>query len=326
MSTPRVTVGMPVYNGERFVAEAITSVLAQTFMDFELIICDNASTDSTGEICRRYAAQDERIRYYRSDRNRGAAANFNRTFALARSEYFKWAAHDDLLAPDYLEKCVASLDADPEAVLCQPLVNEVDEKGETREIFDSRLLGTTSSRPADRFAPLVLERDICKEIFGLIRKDALSRTSLHADYAGQDRALLAELSLLGRFIKLPEPLFIHRDHPDRSIWTTIARDDRILTPYHPDRIMEWYNPDKVGERVWHRWRLYRDYFRMVRRHVADRMERARCYGHLVRYLCVSTNLRDLVVEAASAVDRRPFLAARAMKRRLLRQQRSLSER
>src|SRR5688572_10868700 len=98
---PRVSIGLPVYNGENYLAEAIDSILAQTFEDFELIISDNASTDRTQEICEAYAAKDGRIRYYRSEVNKGSAWNFNRVFELARGEYFKWAAHDDYIAPEY---------------------------------------------------------------------------------------------------------------------------------------------------------------------------------------------------------------------------------
>ena len=95
---PRVSIGLPVYNGENYMAAAIDSLLAQTFTDFELIISDNASTDATEQICRDYAHRDGRIRYYREEVNRGAAWNFTHTFELARGEYFKWHAHDDLCA------------------------------------------------------------------------------------------------------------------------------------------------------------------------------------------------------------------------------------
>ena len=101
---PRVSLGMPVYNAQRFLREVLDSILAQTFTDFELIISDNGSTDATESICREYAARDPRVLYYPNDRvNHGPAWNYNRTEALARGEYFKWAAADDLLAPTLLE-------------------------------------------------------------------------------------------------------------------------------------------------------------------------------------------------------------------------------
>jgi glycosyltransferase involved in cell wall biosynthesis len=115
---PRVSIGLPVYNGERFLKDALDSILSQTYRDFELIISDNASSDHTEEICRRYAARDERVRYYRYDNNVGAARNFNRVFQLSRGEYFKWAAHDDICSPGFLQRCVKILDSDTAVVVC----------------------------------------------------------------------------------------------------------------------------------------------------------------------------------------------------------------
>ena len=99
---PRVSIGMPVYNGEKYLEEAIQSILAQTYSDFELVISDNASTDKTQEICLEYAARDSRVRYHRNEKNLGAAPNYNRTFELSTGQYFKWADYDDLLAEEFL--------------------------------------------------------------------------------------------------------------------------------------------------------------------------------------------------------------------------------
>ncbi len=113
----RLSIGLPVYNGERFLSAAIDSLLRQTFEDFELIISDNASTDATGAICRGYADQDRRIRYLPTKENIGSAPNFNRVIELASAPYFSWAAHDDVRAPQYLERCVEVLDRDPSVIL-----------------------------------------------------------------------------------------------------------------------------------------------------------------------------------------------------------------
>jgi glycosyltransferase involved in cell wall biosynthesis len=114
---PRVSLAMPVYNGENYVAEALDSILAQDFADFELIITDNASTDSTEAICRDYARRDPRIRYHRHPRNLGAAPNYNSGYELATGEYLKWCAHDDRISANYLSECVRLLDADPQVAL-----------------------------------------------------------------------------------------------------------------------------------------------------------------------------------------------------------------
>ena len=117
MTTPRVTIGLPVFNGERFLRESVESVLGQDFGDLELLVADNASTDATLDIVHEFAAADRRVRVLRSDRNRGAAWNYNRLVGEARGELFRWHAHDDVLLPSAVQRCVTALDADPGAVL-----------------------------------------------------------------------------------------------------------------------------------------------------------------------------------------------------------------
>src|SRR6185295_3356602 len=94
---------LPVFNGGRYLRQALERLLQQEFKDFELIICDNASTDETQELCEEFARLDNRVRYFRNVTNIGLAANHNRTFELSRGRYFKWAAHDD----DFPEKMLA---------------------------------------------------------------------------------------------------------------------------------------------------------------------------------------------------------------------------
>ena len=117
MTTPAVSIGLPVYNGEAFLARALDSLLAQTFADFEIVVSDNASTDATAEICAAYAERDPRIRYHRHARNGGAAANYNFTVEMARGAYFKWMAHDDLVAPGFLQTCMDAFARAPESVV-----------------------------------------------------------------------------------------------------------------------------------------------------------------------------------------------------------------
>ena len=95
MRKPSLSIGLPVYNGERFLAKAIASLLIQEFEDFELIISDNGSNDKTEAICRDAAARDSRVRYLRSNENRGATWNFRRVLEAASGEFFKYAAYDD---------------------------------------------------------------------------------------------------------------------------------------------------------------------------------------------------------------------------------------
>ena len=105
-----VSIGLPVFNGERFLRASLDSIVTQTYGATEIIIADNASTDSSVAICEEYAARDPRIRLLRGEVNRGAAWNHNRVLQEAQGEYFKWGAADDVMAPRFLECCVAALE------------------------------------------------------------------------------------------------------------------------------------------------------------------------------------------------------------------------
>lgn len=235
MHTPRVTIGLPVFNGESFLEAAIESLLRQTFSDFELIISDNASTDGTEAMCRRAAARDVRVRYVRNDRNAGASANFNGLVEVARGRYFKWAAADDVCAPAFIERCVEALDLNPGTVLAMPATRLVDEHGlplpydASQQAFvdahgkawywDSTPQPELGSPdPVARFRSVLLRSAWCLEVFGLIRTEVLKETSLIGSYFGSDRVLLTELSLRGRFEQIDETLFDRRCHPAQSTY------------------------------------------------------------------------------------------------------------
>jgi len=130
---PRVSIGLPVFNGENYLTEAISSVLNQTFTDLELVICDNASTDRTHAICCEYAAADQRVRYIRNESNIGAAKNYNLVWEKSTGTYFKWLAHDDRLLPGYVAATVAALEHDPGVVLCNSVVDYIDQFGQRRD-------------------------------------------------------------------------------------------------------------------------------------------------------------------------------------------------
>lgn len=312
---PKVSVGLPVRNGERYLAAAIESILAQSYENFELIISDNASTDRTEEVCRKYATLDQRVKYDRADRNRGAAANFNRVVELASGEYFKWAAHDDMLSPDYLEKCVTALNADPNAVLCYTWVKEIDERGDLLFVGRSRLIGADVESVPARFSVLISQIGNCREVFGLIRTAAVRRTSLHQSYEGEDRALLAELAMLGRFIELPEPLFLHREHSDRFAHRTRQRG-RGYFGLDINKSLTWYDPDKAHQTMLYTWRRALAYYSMVRRHVPHRRQRMLCYGHLLRWMGSRRNLVILLLEPIVVPNPWLYRAVRKLRWRL----------
>lgn len=272
---PRLSVGLPVYNGENFLEACLPCLLGQTYQDFELLISDNASTDGTEAICRRFAEQDERIRYVRLEENVGAAGNFNKTFELATGEYFKWAAHDDLLEPTYFERCVEVLDENPDVVLCYTKVKIIDDQGEIVRDYDNPLREPDADKPHRRFADLIRGVHACYEVFGIMRTEVLRRTPLIGNYTSSDRNLLAELGLIGKLHEVPEPLFLSRHHQKRSVKIDVhARTS-------------WFDTAKTKNKV-HMpyWRsIVLESWRSIRRVRMPLGSRFLCYWHLFKTMC-----------------------------------------
>ena len=252
---PRVSIGLPVYNGAQYIGEAVSSILAQTYGDFELIISDNGSTDVTPQLCRQFAARDGRIRLYLNEENRGAAWNYNRVFALASGEFFKWASHDDLIAPTYIERCVEVLDGHPDAALCYPKTLLIDASGGNPIPYADEL-HLVSADPVERFRNFLFRKpERCNAVLGLARRAVLARTSLIGHYNSSDRVLLAHLALLGTIHELPEALFSRRVHPQASLKAnTTARE-----------VAAWFDPSRRHRLVLPLLRRGVEYLRCIRR-------------------------------------------------------------
>jgi len=210
---PILTIGLPVFNGARFLAKTLGSLLDQRYRAFSILVSDNCSTDETPAICRHYASIDRRIRYVRQDRNIGAVANYNFTFRASEGRYFKWAAADDVCHPDYLLACIDALESDPELVLCHSrvrLIDEFDEPlpyvasfGRYRDRSGGLRIGpnerpmATDGTAVDRFKDVIRNTPPCFDVFGVFRRSALS--------------------LQGRFHRIDRELFFGREHAGQSI-------------------------------------------------------------------------------------------------------------
>jgi len=298
---PLVSVGVPVFNGEAFLEDAIRSALAQTLGNLELILCDNASTDRTAEICSDYAARDPRVRYFRNPRNLGAAANYNLAFSHARGRYFKWLAHDDRMLPSFLAKTCRVLEERPDAVLCNTVISYIDSGGAQLGLYDTKLSGADSYSPAARFAWMVLRSHTCADFFGLIRRETLCDSLLHGSFHGADRALLAQLALRGRMVQLPAPLLSVREHPNRYTRAQRRSADRAA----------WHDASGGHHVSFPTWRLYGEYLRMVRREALTPEERSRCFAVLARWWAYNWNAARAAVDLlAVAAPSAPALAER----------------
>lgn len=273
---PRVGIGLPVYNGENFIKAAIDSVLAQTFEDFELIISDNASTDRTQEICQSYVALDKRVRYYRNPQNIGAARNYNRVFASSTAEYFKWIAHDDVIAPAYLQRCVEVMDRDQNVTVCFPAITYIDALGNVLKQQREENLSIRGSRAAARARVMVNHQlkstDIFWAIFGLMRCSALRQTPLHGSYVASDQVLLIQMLLLGEFYQVPEPLYFRRDHPFASMTKHRSPQER----------QAWFDTQKKQRIILPNWNLLFKYLSSVKRAPLTSSTKMRCYYEVFR--------------------------------------------
>jgi glycosyltransferase involved in cell wall biosynthesis len=266
---PRISVGLPVYNGERCLTATIESILAQTFRDFELIIADNASTDTTGQIAQEFAKRDARVRYVRNESNIGATANFNLVFKLSRGEYFKWNGYDDTIAPDYLEKCVRVLDQNPDFIICHSRTQVVNLQGQIVPSPDPKRR-LDSERISERFSDVVLKTHHINENYGLIRSDVLRQTELEQPFHGSDKVLLADLMVLGKCYEIPEFLFTRG--------TALVKLERTATL----KSMSEYDTPQARESIL--VQIFLGYCRIVWSRPMSLKDRAGCMRALLTYI------------------------------------------
>lgn len=275
LPAPRVSIGVPVYNGEQYLRQTLDSLVTQSYRDIEIIIGDNASTDGTEAIGREYAARDNRVRYHRNERNLGIAGNYNRVAEMARGEFFRWAAADDLSLPRAVEACVAALDQEPDAVLAYPKTRLIDSDGNWLADYEDNV-DLPFSRPSQRFCELLTRLRLCNAVFGLIRMSVLRRTRGMHPFVGSDIPFLAELALHGRFVEVPERLFSRRFHPAAS--SALRGTAAIQLLFTPER-------GKGGTPEWDRlWALTMSVAR-TRMPVREKLHAGRFLARIARDRC-----------------------------------------
>jgi len=292
---PELSIGMPVYNGAQYLPLALDSILAQTYNDFEVVISDNASTDHTEAICRSYAQKDKRILYFRQKENTGAAQNFSRTFQLSSGRFFKWAAADDLCLPGYFERCVRELEQNDSAVLCYARTQIIDAAGTFVKDYDDGIHLDAHSA-SQRFHNLLNRLGECNAVFGIIRSDVLARTRLIGNYIGSDVCLLLELSLYGRFLELPDRLFLRRDHPASS-----------SADKSNESQLQFFDPKRKGDLTFPFWRRYAENLSTILRTPVSWEQKRKLLGILAANFVQSRNhlVRDLRIGLESRRGRRP---------------------
>lgn len=206
----KVSIGIPVYNGEDFIAGSIESLLSQEYSNYEILIVDNDSSDNTVDICQKFAAKDSRIKYIKNHGNVGSTRNFSRAFELSSGEYFMWASADDTFETDYVKNCVDVLEKDPSVALCYSWTNIIDSNGSLITVYKDKF-NLNDNNSAKRYLELIYHLDLCNCLHGLIRASVLSNTKMIQPESGAwDCVLLAEIALRGKFVQIQKPMFNRR--------------------------------------------------------------------------------------------------------------------
>lgn len=285
MIDPYVSIGLPVYNGAKYIGETIETILSQSYDNFELIISDNASSDGTSKICGSYAEKDKRIRYYRNKVNLGAAYNYNNVFKLSKGKYFKWAAHDDLLSNNYIEKCIEIMENNPSTTICHPKTTIIDAVGNNIGNYND-LLDFRSKAPHIRLRNYLFRpAAMWNAIFGLIRSSELNKTPLIGSYLASDQVLLGELILLGKVYQIQDRLFLRREHNQRACLA------------HPTRrgIAIWFDPQNKTKVVLPgKWRIFYEYLKVIKRIDLEPNIKAKCYMIVLKWASEKVLLNNLV--------------------------------
>lgn len=311
---PRVSIGVPVYNGAKFLTATLNSILAQTFTDFEVILCDNGSTDSTPQICDDYAARDSRVRVWRSPKNLGPAANYNKCFALSRGELFKWQAGDDVIAPTFLEKCIAKLDSDPSLVSVYSLSKRINERGEIFGEYECEL-DLAHESAATRFARYIFvdhRKHHAAELWGVTRASAMEYWHpVKGAFPSADRIVISRWLSCGKLARVEEYLFFDRQHTGRSEVCVdrakVRGGSRIaqkigcgpLPPY------QWWDACKKDKIVFPEWKWITEYYRSAIFGPMDVFEKIACTA-VVSGLVVKFTprlLRDVLIAAELLIYR-----------------------
>lgn len=241
--SPLVSIGMPVYNGERFIKQAIDSLLAQDFQDFELIISDNASKDKTGEICKQYAEKDDRIRYCRNDVNIGMGANFKKVLDIATAPYFMCVAHDDIWEPSYISKLIRIMESDKSIVLAFSDFDNIDENGKQTRTYPKILKLSSSETIFKRLLQFIMFEESegkANLVCGIMRLNTLKEIGSFNKILGEwaaDMLLVFSMLFKGNFYIIDELLFHKRiggvsSHRKMSRWENISKWHTYFLRYH----------------------------------------------------------------------------------------------
>jgi glycosyltransferase involved in cell wall biosynthesis len=266
---PLLSVGLPVYNGLPYLENALKSIRDSEFEDYELIVCDNCSTDGTDELVQDYASRDTRIRYVRNERNIGAARNYNKTFELGRGRYFRWAASDDLNSPGAVARCIEVLERDSSIVLAFPETRVIDSTGAVTQDYDDGD-GWSAPTAPERFWYSLNRWGLSNTMYGVVRREILARTDLQGNYPASDLVMQSDLAIQGRFARIRGEYYYRRMH------------DRCTDSLDATALARFYDPTREAPFEGRMLRMFWELAHVVRRAPVSAADKRRLFIHLMR--------------------------------------------
>jgi glycosyltransferase involved in cell wall biosynthesis len=281
---PMITVGLPVYNGGRFLDETISSILCQDVASLELIISDNCSTDNTRSIVEKRASSDDRIRAFFSDKNRGAAWNFNHVLRLARGKYFHWSGYDDLMDVTMLRRCIDALEEVEGSILAYPRTSIIDYHGAFVKEYDNGM-NLIQTDAAARLFQYLKNIGMANPIFGVFPTVMIRAVGGLGSYPSADLVTLARLALVGKVVEVPKLLFSRRIH-DKQSWRDVGLHEGFA---------KWFDTSSTKKIVFTDWRVFREMLLACLRENLPLGQKIRCLG-TVLYLWPRRRFRGLTRE------------------------------
>ena len=233
-SQPKVSIGIPVFNGAKTLAKTIEAAINQDYKNLEIIISDNCSTDETQLIAEEFQKKDSRIRYIRQEINYGMTANFSKVFENSTGEFFMWAAHDDQHEPTFISRCLPLLLSNPEAGLCVPKTQAYF-RGEVTWVSSMKTFKGIDSRI--KLYNETLKHFPAVGMYGLYRSSKVAKTYLWRNFTGADLVFVQDLTLHGNIIICEEILF---SYFEREKWNTLEQDYANI--YGTSKIPWYYSP------------------------------------------------------------------------------------
>jgi len=282
LNNPKISIGLPVYNGEKFIRKCIESILEQTNRNFELIISDNASTDSTPDICQEFSIKDSRIKFVRQDENMGQNWNYNFLLEKAIGKYFVWVAADTIILPDFIEKSINLLESEKKIVGCISKIridqNYVDKFKKEKQIL--KKFGLVY-RPYDTL-PITgnyterirkyLEHFPWEMFYAVYRTRQLRESFVQDFFVGSDASLVLNLLRHGEIQVINE--FLIESFPFGGSFTYKYYKD--FMPFYP--LTKWCI-DNLG------WRIF---FRNI-----DHFFRLSLDGMIIQFTSIYKNLKKI---------------------------------